>query len=201
MSDQTESARPKIFGIGLERTGTTSLTNALNWLGFSTVHYPEDETTRTEIYRHFSSGSNLIRLSLLDHCDALTDTPVCCIYKALDLSYPGSRFILTVRDKESWLRSRRKFAERWIAPRFKALGQDHPANAYTRFIGDRLYGPYDYDPSRAFDAYYADAIAYFKDREDQFLLLNICGGEGWDKLAPFLGVKMPEVPFPWLNRQ
>lgn len=34
----------KVFGIGLSRTGTTSLGTALNQLGIKTIHYPHDET-------------------------------------------------------------------------------------------------------------------------------------------------------------
>jgi hypothetical protein len=32
----------KIFGLGLSKTGTSSLADALNELGFPTIHYPFD---------------------------------------------------------------------------------------------------------------------------------------------------------------
>ena len=37
---ETKMRRSKIFGIGLSKTGTSSLTEALEILGFSAVHYP-----------------------------------------------------------------------------------------------------------------------------------------------------------------
>ena len=36
---------PKIFGLGLSKTGTSSLGEALNILGINTIHYPFDEAT------------------------------------------------------------------------------------------------------------------------------------------------------------
>jgi hypothetical protein len=32
------------------------------------------------------------------------------------------------------------------------------------------------------------------------LLLNICKGEGWEKLCPFLGVEVPKINFPFTNQ-
>jgi hypothetical protein len=88
----------KIFGIGLSRTGTTSLHAALGILGYRSIHYPQ-----------------LDRLyELVDDHDAASDTPVACSYRQLDARYPGSRFILTVRDFRAWLESTRAFADRPI---------------------------------------------------------------------------------------
>jgi Sulfotransferase domain/UDP-glucoronosyl and UDP-glucosyl transferase len=93
---QGEAPRRKVFGIGLSRTGTSSLTQALNILGYKAIHFPHDNVTRAELYRFFASGSGRLSLSLLQEADAITDTPACCVYKALDQGYPGSKFILTV---------------------------------------------------------------------------------------------------------
>jgi hypothetical protein len=41
----------KVFGIGLSRTGTHSLTGALHALGFDTVHYPTDRATLETLAR------------------------------------------------------------------------------------------------------------------------------------------------------
>ncbi len=46
-----------------------------------------------------------IRFKILDQVHSLTDFPVPLIYKRLDRGYPDSKFILTVRDTESWLTS------------------------------------------------------------------------------------------------
>jgi len=44
----TDGSR-KIFGLGLSKTGTSSLTDALNLLGVKAVHYPHDQRTYEEL--------------------------------------------------------------------------------------------------------------------------------------------------------
>jgi len=81
----------KVFGIGLSRTGTKSLTEALNMLGINVVHYPNDETTLQELI----AGN--YEFSLLNSWDGITDITVAPYYAQLDKIYPDSKFILTVR--------------------------------------------------------------------------------------------------------
>ncbi len=50
----------KVFGLGLSKTGTSSLTDALNLLGIRSTHYPHDERT----YDELRSGN--YRLSILE---------------------------------------------------------------------------------------------------------------------------------------
>ncbi|MBC6421767.1 MAG: hypothetical protein GDA43_03165 [Hormoscilla sp. SP5CHS1] len=85
------SKRMKVFGIGLSRTGTKSLTEALNMLGINVVHYPNDETTLQELI----AGN--YEFSLLNSWDGITDITVAPYYAQLDKIYPDSKFILTVR--------------------------------------------------------------------------------------------------------
>ena len=37
---------------------------------------------------------------------------------------------------------------------------------------------------------------YFRDYPENFLVLDIAKGDGWDKLCPFLGVDVPDLKFP-----
>ena len=37
---------------------------------------------------------------------------------------------------------------------------------------------------------------YFKDRPDDLLVLDVCAGDGWEKLCPFLEKAVPDKPFP-----
>ena len=198
------SPRPKVFGIGLSRTGTTSLTEALDLLGYRTVHGPADPVTQLELYQFFAASSERVYLSVLKDHDALTDSPVCCLYQALDKAYPGSKFILTIREKHAWLRSYQRLWE--VSGRFQGPESYTALAHYTRFINQKLFG----HPGRqeataeilspAYDRYTSEVLDYFRERPHDLLILDICGGEGWSKLAPFLGIPIPEIPFPWNNR-
>ncbi|HET7037462.1 MAG TPA: sulfotransferase [Thermomicrobiaceae bacterium] len=208
-----DGRRPaKVFGIGLSRTGTTSLTHALIALGYRALHFPFDADTQREIAAYLESGAEAIELSILGEYDALADIPICCTYQGLDHAYPGSRFILTVRDKASWLDSVERFWEKLLEP--VVSGQPEFITAqYIGFLQQALVqqtlgstrpdakgrGAATFDREifgRVYDSYHQQVFDFFRGREDQLLVLNIVGGEGWEKLAPFLGQPIPQEPFP-----
>ena len=83
-----------VFGIGLSKTGTHSLTQAINLLDIPCVHYP-DPALMLEGRFIEAFGDN----------DAATDISVAAFFRELDEAYPGSRFILTTREIEPWLDS------------------------------------------------------------------------------------------------
>lgn len=223
MPSPTTSADPgprgatNVFGIGLGRTGTTSLNNALIMLGYRAMHFPFDDATRREIADYVDSGAERIELTILREYDALTDIPVCCIYQGLDRAYPGSRFILTVRDKETWLNSCERlwtklgehmvrgdpefvavqyigFLQRTLAQRTLAYAPPSTIDGVQTAIFDREIF------AQTYDAYHREVYDYFRDRPADLLTLNIVGGEGWETLAPFLGLPIPEKPFPFEMR-
>jgi hypothetical protein len=188
----------KIFGIGLSRTGTHSLGSALTTLGYRSVHFPCDSATREEIYRHFAAGATSLRLSLLDLVDAVVDTPVTCVYKALDQRYPGSRFILTTRDMAPWLNSCERYWSQTLRPSLRPDSRN-PYHQYIQFINRRVYDTARFDADlfqRAYLRHLADVQQHFRHRPSDLLIIDIPGGEGWEVLAPFVGTPAPTGPFP-----
>lgn len=192
------TARPKVFGLGLSRTGTRSLTAALHVLGFDTVHYPTDRATLDTLVRGDA------RFPLLDHYDGITDITVSPYFEDLDRNIPGAKFVLTVRDEEPWLRScqnhwtgRSAFEE---APKDGRGHEEHAIHMeIRRFLRAAVYAGYEYEPERFRRAYrrHVDAVTrYFAGRPGDLLVLDIAAGDGYEKLAPFLGVPVPEQPFP-----
>lgn len=176
----------KIFGIGLSKTGTTSLAHALDILGYKTRDYPGIE--------HYSAGDLAsVDAGLLEAHDALTDTPIPSFYRELDARYPGARFILTVRDAEGWLKScKKQFTEKLAAKQNEAHNQ----------LFMDLYGCTAFDEQKfraGYEAFVAGVMEYFKDRPQDLLVINVVAGEGWEKLCPFLGKPVPEIPFPKAN--
>lgn len=168
-------ARCKVFGVGLSKTGTTSLNKALEILGYRTIHYPP-LTSIPDLFKSFDAG---------------TDTPVACSFEELDSHYPNSKFILTLRDEASWLRSAElHFADRVVKEPWK------------RELRHRLYGGVTWDPARFLRAYRQHnqrVLRYFLDRPGDLLVMNIVAGDGWESLCAFLGVEVPCVPFPREN--
>ncbi len=170
----------KIFCIGLSRTGTLSLNDALHLLGYRTVHYP----TRILGLRN---GKLFLKPNALGNYDAFADTPAARFYKELDVLYPGSKFILTVRNVEEWLRSCEKF--------FNTAA----ANATIRQLRLDLYSTEFFDAGKfraGYERHLKNVTEYFRDRPGDLCVLNVTEGEGWKKLCPFLGKKEPKSEFP-----
>ncbi len=179
----------KLFGIGLSKTGTTSLGLALKQLGIRTIDFPHDPTTLRELEQAKYD------LTILKKYDAVTDTPVVPYYPQLDALYPGSKFILTVRDKAGWLKSiRNHWSDRW-----EWLEVSDVQRRFAYFINTAVYGTIEFHEQRfsyLYDRHVREVMDYFKDRPNDLLVLDVCAGEGWEKLCPFLGLPSREGSFP-----
>ncbi len=104
------SSNPKIFQIGFNKCGTTSLHRFFLANGLTSVHWARGKIAR-KLYLNHTAGQPL--LSGMDKYDCFTDfeAPEICLFgnqyfKELYAQYPGSFFILNTRDKAAWLRSR-----------------------------------------------------------------------------------------------
>ena len=181
----------KIYCIGLSRTCTKSLTMALDILGLNVIHYPDDPLTFEEL----SSGN--YNLSLLNDYDGIADITVSPYYAQLDKLYPNSKFILTIREKESWLRSLRKHWE--DRPPFRDKNETSIHMKVRRFLRAAVYGTYTFNRERmsyVYDLHNKNVLDYFKDKPNSLLILDIYGGEGWSKLCKFLNATQIEGTFP-----
>jgi 3'(2'),5'-bisphosphate nucleotidase len=181
---QTRST--KIFGIGLSKTGTTSLARALETLGYKTRDY-------LGITKYVAGDLSSINLQEIDANDAFTDTPIPSFYKELDEKYTNSKFILTTRDMDDWLKScKKQFTKRMVTRQTEATSQLHTD----------LYGCFEFDREKYVNGYTRfvnGVIDYFKDRPQDLLVIDICGGETWEKLCAFLDQPVPDIPFPLTN--
>lgn len=163
----------KVLGIGLSRTGTTSLHEALLRLGYSALHFPHP-------------------LEKISEVDAANDTPVAAEYKRLDVTYPESKFILTVRsDLDAWLES------------CKALwdSEFHKWPKHTHDLHAKLYGTKQYDRESlksAYERHLQDVEEYFRDRTEDLLIMEV-GDDSWDPLCRFLEKEIPVIAFPHRN--
>jgi hypothetical protein len=176
-ADTEAGAHAKVFGIGLSRTGAMSLNRALGLLGYRS-HFVK---TYTEFER-----------TIADY-DAYTHTPLAAIWRELDQRFPGSKFILTVREHESWIRS----CSAMYGAQSGVSEPEHMLENRRRVYGTEHFDPGDF--SRHYERHLADIQEHFKDREGALLLFDVCGGEGWEKLCPFLGRPVPGEPFPRQN--
>lgn len=175
----------KVFGIGLNKTGTISLHEALETLGLRSLHWGGPEVRRTIEQAFFE------KRPLVDHLpdyDAFSDIwDLSKRFALLAEQYPGSRFILTTRDLDGWIDSRRRHVER---------------NRVRKAAGDYEGTFLDVEPdvwTEQFRSHH-DAVERFFAGRDDLLVMRITEGDGYEALCPFLGLPDPGVAFPTRHR-
>jgi hypothetical protein len=102
---------------------------------------------------------------------AFCDSPINYMFKELDEAYPESKFIYTTREFDLWVVSR--------VAQFGGTPKLH---------------------RRKWDEHEQAVFEHFKDRPQDLLVYNLCGGDGWEPLCEFLGVPVPKAHFPWKNK-
>src|SRR5262245_49667382 len=90
----------RILGVGLSKTGTTSLHRALCRLGFKSLHF--DDQRLNDVIVGTNDTPDFRRY---DDLDAVLDIPAACFFEELMHAYPDCKCILTVRDENQWWRS------------------------------------------------------------------------------------------------
>jgi hypothetical protein len=170
--------RPKIFGIGLAKTGTTSLSEALRILGYSTIDFP-------------------LGLRGVEDHDAATDIPVADSFELLDRRYPGSKFVYTIRERRDWLKSSEVH---WA----RSIDNGLLKEIEKIKLIERLYGIINFDAklfAEAYDRHEMRVVSYFSERPSDLLVIDICSGKnGWEPLCTLLGQQIPRRQFPHVNK-
>lgn len=177
----------KILCIGLNKTGTSSLHAALIHLGYRSFHWGGVEAYRA-VLRAKSENHRLLYY-VGEEYDAYSDIgSLTTHFELADEQYPGSKCILTTRNLENWLESRRRHVCRNIRNKergtYKGAFLTIELNAWQR---ER-------------ELHHKKVFEYFEDRSDDLLVMDVCRGDGYEQLCPFLGKAVPGEPFPWANR-
>jgi len=181
----------KVVGIGLPKTGTTSLGYCFRRFGFKHQTYDMDLALKVK--------RNQIEevLREAEKHESFEDWPWFMLYKEFDLRFPNTKFVLTLRkDTATYVRSLQGHHERegirnpdWVKPHWwdEVQGQE-PAT-------------WDYEKSaQRYERHNRAVLEYFDGRVGQDLLV-VCweNGDGWDALSRFLGKRAPDEPFPHLR--
>jgi len=201
----------KIFCIGRNKTGTCSIEQAVVSLGYTfTVQNQGERLFGDWMRRDFSRIIDLAR-----GADAGQDIPFSLpyTYQALDAAFPGSRFILTLRDSpEQWYESLVRFHgklmrcgdRRPTAADLKQIAYIEPGWLYR--AQRAIYGVTDeqlYDPAlyiRHYIMHTLNVTEYFRYKPGQLLLLNVADPEAMPRLCDFLGAEFTGQGMPHLNR-
>jgi hypothetical protein len=190
----------QVIGAGYPRTGTLSLKLALELLGFGPCHHMAEFFTRPGLTELWSRGLGEEPIDwerLLDGYRSCTDAPCCFFYQELAARYPEAKVILSIRSPESWWKSASATVMAGSPP-----GPVTPVIAATSEVqrrrGSGGLDPRNPDPEAAVAAFnrHNDEV---RQAIDPARLLVFEAKEGWDPLCAFLGVPVPDAPYPRVN--
>ena len=165
----------KIFCIGYNKTGTTSVGDALREMGFR--HSSFNKKVWRQFYRN---GQTDKIINYTAKFESLDDLPWLLkdMFPVMDKTFPGSKFIFLVREEEAW----KKSFYNW---RYKLFGE-YP---------DLDQAVADYRDHNQF------VMEYFKDRPaEDFIVLDVKDPEAYKKLANFVGRETDKLSLPRSNQ-
>jgi len=186
----------KVIGSGLGRTGTMSTKLALEQLGLRCHHMVEVFMNPQSLPLWVEAGrGNPDWDAIFDGYSAMVDHPGCQFWRELIDYYPDAKVLHTVRDPDKWFDSTQATI---FSPDSPAMQQQ--AGPMKEFF-DYIHGWYGGDMhDRAFMTDFfarhtAEVVATVP--KEQLLVFNVA--EGWEPLCKFLGVPVPETPYPREN--
>lgn len=192
----------EVIGAGFGRTGTASLKQALEDLGFEPCDHmhenfdrPERFALWSEALRRKDGGEPIDWRPLLSDYRAVGDWPGAYFWRELAAAHPRAKVTLTVRDPDRWLQSIQATIFPLLLRLAKTGGEPLPGD----IILDRTFAHQTADHAHCTAVFAAhnravrEAIA-----PDRLLVFDV--KEGWEPLCAFLGVPVPDgETFPRLN--
>ena len=171
----------KVFVIGLSRTGTTSITAALNGLGWRTYHF----------FRHLvawdpQTGRPTTVPAAADAFDGFTDIAPTLVFEELVDRHPDALFVQTTRPAKQWGEAMIRFTG-GQPNRMLFLYHPVPNTFYRRNYGD---GWADYTAPQwagVMTAYDARVASCFVGCPDRLLRLDVSAPSALSELASFIG--------------
>lgn len=188
-----KSAEEMVFGIGLSKTGTSSLSDGLGSLGYQSQHYsPCFKVVDDRCVWHWSWW--------LNRFNAHSDLPVAAFFEEIDRCFPQARFIYTIREKAAWLDScRRHFtAKRWN------LDKSHKQFFEATCLHREMLGSEVFNEDLYWDAYrrHDDRVRNHFQGSPRFAIIDVdeASETKWQTICGLLKKDVPTTPFPCSNQ-
>lgn len=203
--------KTKYFCIGCNKTGTTSIKKAFEDLASFPVG--DQGAAQRITNKYYFEGNFAPIISYCESAQVFQDVPFSLpeTFKHVDLAYPGSKFILTVRDDaEQWYQSVTRFHA-------KIFGNGQVPSAADLLNNDmfikgfwyklmKLYGAPDDDIYNKdiliahYNRYNQEVLDYFAGRPNDLLVINLTDTDSYRRFTEFLQVDSPFENFPWENK-
>ena len=190
----------KVIGSGLGRTGTTSLRMALIELGFGPCHHMLEVIAHPETMPLWieARNGNPRWDNVFAGYQSAVDYPTAAYWRELAAYFPEAKIVHTVRDPDKWFESTQAtiFASDGYMARAVESGDCVAADFFTSVAAD--FNDHLHDRAYMTD-YFRRHTQEVKATIAPERLLVYQASEGWRPLCEFLGVPVPDMPYPSEN--
>lgn len=204
----------RVIGAGFSRTGTTSLRAALDRLGYGPCLHGWDFAGHPALIRDwlhaYRNPQTTDWQALLGPYDVTLEFPMAAMWRELAEAFPEAKVIVSVRDENAWYDSMAGSVFRiplWLHPTARRVLRrvamkttswlpPYPG-MYEEIVYDGVFGGR-LDREGAIEVYRRHTEEVVRDLPaDRVLVWQ--PAQGWEPLCTFLGVPVPNEPFPRLN--
>jgi hypothetical protein len=192
----------KVIGAGLGRTGTLSMKLALEMLGLGPCYH------MVEVFKN-PPHANLWSAAadgpgdwdaIYQGYQSTVDWPSAHFWRELTNRYPDAKVILTIRSTESWINSMQQTILKVLqaGPPEGIPVDDARLHMVQKIVRERAFG------GKVDDLAHVAAVYERHNEEvrrsiaaDRLLVFE--AKQGWEPLCKFLGVPVPDAPYPKVN--
>lgn len=190
----------KLINTGLGRTGTTSLKAALEILGFSPVYHTTDlliSPKDIDVWEATLQGQAVDWRAFFAKYE-VADFPAALFYKEIINAHPEAKVMISVRDPEKWFASASGMLDQLDSinlpiPHVQRVKRFMNTYAVNGLFEGRAK---DKEFMVQFFEKHVEGVKQFVPA-DRLLIYNVI--EGWQPLCDFMGVAVPQQPFPHEN--
>jgi hypothetical protein len=196
----------QIIGSGFGRTGTRSTKDALEVLGFGPCYHMEEVIKRPRHARAWldrAEGRRVDWHDLFDGWGSTVDFPASVLWEELLEAFPDAKVLHTVRDPQDWWESTVETiatsgerVDPWLRRTVPAV--DTPFRLNELLVWEGVFDGRIRDRDHAVSVYEAWTEHVVQTvPADRLLVFDV--SDGWEPLCAFLGVPVPDVPYPRRN--
>jgi hypothetical protein len=197
----------RVIGAGFGRTGTASLKLALEKLGFGPCHHMKEVVVHPQevpTWERAARGETIDWKTFMRPWGSSCDFPSALYYRELMEVYPDAKVILSTRDAASWYASMgetivpmfNRFPNSWVLPHLPVISGPHRTMTGTPIHTEIIERFSERERVIAcFEAWNAEVQRVVPAER----LLVFEAKQGWGPLCEFLGVPVPDEPFPRVN--
>ncbi|GAB4249290.1 MAG: hypothetical protein Kow0079_01850 [Vicingaceae bacterium] len=201
--------KEKVFCIGFSKTGTTSLEQALNILGYKVCngHYNNNYSNYLMALYIHKDYEELYKI--INYFDVFVDAPWggSDLYIKLAKDFNNAKFILTTRNEEKWFNSLKKMFCQFSSDEKDCLNDFHKKGRYGFvYFFKHIFKVESLIENKKtiisnYIKYNNDVIDYFRNNHIDLLILDVEEEKKWEKLCSFLNKDIPKnIPYPHSNK-